>query len=275
MKRDFLQPPRRLLVIGAHPDDCEKVGGIALKLKSLGWAIKFLTMTNGAAGHHETPGAAMAQRRREEARRVAELTGFEYSILDFEDGRLTPGIPEREALMESIRGFSPDVIITHRPWDYHPDHRITSVLVQDCSYLLLVPGFLPLTPALSFTPAIFYMEDGFKKPCPFQPDLVLDVTAQADLKLLMFHQYDSQMYEWLPWIDGGLGDIPADDAQRLEWLAKSRFGTSGMRCAKRYREELSRRYGIAGENVRDAEALESCEYGRQLSEQELSDVFPF
>lgn len=275
MKRNFLQLPRRLLAVGAHPDDCEKAGGIALKLKSLGWEIKYLTMTNGASGHQETPGAAMAQRRREEARRVAGLTGFEYSILDFEDGRLTTGMPEREALMGVIRRFCPDVILTHRPWDYHPDHRITSILVQDCSYLLLVPGFLPLTPAMPFMPAIFYMEDGFKKPCPFQPDLVVDISAQADLKLLMFHQYDSQMYEWLPWIDGTLGEVPAEDDKRLAWLAKSRFGLSGLRCAESYRDELLKRYGPAGEQTVQAEALEMCEYGRQLSSRKLSIVFPF
>lgn len=267
---------RRLMVIGAHPDDCESVGGIALRLKEQGWQIMFLSVTNGSAGHHATPGAAMVLRRAQEARKVSELTGFAYQILDIDDGRLTTGLHERDMLMRAIRGFAPDVIITHRPNDYHTDHRNTSQLVQDCSYLLMVPAICPLTPAMKRMPAIFYKADRFQKPAPFSPDLVFDISDLAQQKLLMFHQHTSQVYEWLPWVAGeNMAAIPQDEDGRLEWLRQGRFGTDGSAYADAWRSQLISKYGERGRLATSAEALEVCEYGRQLNQQELQDYFPF
>lgn len=270
------QNARRLMVIGAHPDDCESVGGIALNLIALGWQVLFLSATNGSAGHHLMPGGALALRRAKEARKVAEISGVVYQILDIEDGKLTTGLPEREQMMRAIRGFNPHVIITHRPNDYHPDHRNTSLLVQDCAYLLAVPGICPLAPPMEGMPAIFYKADRFMKPAPFNPDLVFDVSAQAEAKLLMFHQHTSQMYEWLPWIAGeNMASVPQDEASRLDWLRQTRFGQDGALYADTWREALVRKYGDAGYQVKHAEALEACEYGRQLSPEETAAYFPF
>lgn len=276
MAENMKQDARRLMVIGAHPDDCESVGGIALKMLSLGWRVCFLSATNGSAGHQDMPGAALAKRRAAEAQAVSRLTGIEYLILDNEDGRLTTGLRERDMMMRAIRGFSPEVIITHRPNDYHPDHRNTSLLVQDCAYLLAVPGACPLTPPMAGMPAIFYKADSFQKPAPFSPDLVFDVSEQAETKLRMYHQHASQMYEWLPWIEGeDMSLIPSGDEARLEWLRKGRFGAAGGACADAWRAQLISKYGEKGRQVSCAEALEICEYGRKMSEAELAACFPF
>lgn len=57
-------PKLRILAIGAHPDDCdEQFGGTAAKLAKAGHRVKFLSVTNGDAGHHEMGGAALAKRR--------------------------------------------------------------------------------------------------------------------------------------------------------------------------------------------------------------------
>ena len=267
---------KRLMVIGAHPDDCEAVGGIALTLKSLGWRVRFLSATDGSAGHQSMPPEALAERRREEARKVSGLTGIEYEILDNEDGYLTAGLKERMMIMAAIRAFQPDAVITHRPWDYHPDHRNTSILVQDCAYLLQVPNVLPESPIMPFQPAVFHMQDGFTKPCPFRADLVFDVSGQAEKKLLMYHQHASQMYEWLPWVDRtDLSEIPEGDAERLAWLSRTRFNTRSEGTAERFREALVKKYGAAGEQATHAEALEVCEYGRRMTPSELAEMFPF
>lgn len=270
-----ISPAPGLMVIGAHPDDCESVGGLALAMMEQGWRVCFLSVTNGSAGHHQMQGAALVKRRAEEARRVSEQTGIAYVILDIEDGKLGTSLPEREALMRAIRDFSPEVIITHRPNDYHADHRATALLVQDCSYLLAVPNICPLSPPMARMPAIFYKADRFKKPAPFVPDLVFDVSRYEQRKLQMYHQHTSQMYEWLPWVEGvDLSTIPEDEAGRLAWLAAGRFGQDGRRYAQDWREQLVAKYGTAGQQVISAEALEICEYGRQLSEEELRSCFP-
>lgn len=88
----------------------------------------------------------------------------------FDDGRLTPSLEARETLMRTIRNFKPDVIFTNRACDYHPDHRATGQLVQDCSYLMGVPAICPDTPVLRKTPTILYWADGFTDPKPFRSD---------------------------------------------------------------------------------------------------------
>lgn len=265
------------MIIGAHPDDCEHAAGIALKLLDRGHKIKFLTTTNGCSGHHEQMGGTIAMRRKKEAEKVAKLTGIEYEMLDFDDGSLTAGLPERKRLMRAIREYHPDIVFTHRPCDYHPDHRATSTLVQDCSYLLQVPNVCPLTPVMDCMPAVFYMQDSFRKPYPFQPDLVFDIDSVFDRKMEMYHQYTSQLYEWLPWVDHAIDpQMPDedDDAGRLEWLKRT-GGQRYARYADEIRDKLIAKYGEAGKKTRYAEALEMCEYGRQLSPTELADLFCF
>ena len=267
---------KRYLVVGAHPDDCEGVAGIALKLIDLGHRVRFLAATNGCSGHHVNMGGALAARRQEEARSVARLTGVEYELMEFDDGSLTAGLNERKAMITAIRKFCPDVIITHRPCDYHPDHRATSQLVQDSSFLVQVPNVCPLTPVMRSMPAVFYMQDEFRKPYPFSPDLVFDIDSVMERKARMYHQYVSQMYEWLPWVGQAPGGtIPEDDDARFEWLKTSYIYPMSRRSAELYRGALTAKYGAAGEQVGCCEALEICEYGEMLTDEALHALFPF
>lgn len=44
-------PPLQIIVIGAHPDDCDiDAGGTAALWASMGHNVKFLSLTNGDAG---------------------------------------------------------------------------------------------------------------------------------------------------------------------------------------------------------------------------------
>ncbi len=264
----------KVLVIGAHPDDCESSGGIALRFVRAGHSVKFLCATNGFSGHQERMGGALSQTRWQEALRVSKLTGIEVEFLDHNDAYLTAGLPERINMLRAIRTYAPDIIITHRPNDYHPDHRNTSILVQDCSYLIQVPNICPMTPVLRYQPAIFYMQDWFKKPYPFQPDLVFDITDVYEDKMRMWHQYTSQMYDWLPWVDG-ITDVPEDDEERFQWLLKSRFAARSKDFADENRELLTEKYGESGKAAKYAEGLEICEYGGHFSEQQLKEYFSF
>lgn len=268
-------PPIRALMIGAHPDDCEfKTGGLALKYRQRGDIVKFVSATNGNAGHHEMGGGPLARRRATECRAVAEVADIEYEVLEIDDGRLVVDLSNRDRILRLIREFQPDVVFTHRPNDYHPDHRGTGVLVQDASYLIRVPNICPQTPHLSKTPIIAYMSDGFRKPVPFTADVVVSIDEVQEPKSRMLHCHTSQMYEWLPY-DGGYSDeIPPDEAGRLQWIqARSEKRDAGT--ADRFREVLIARYGEeAGQAVRTAEAFEISEYGRGLRPDEVDVYFP-
>ena len=180
----------------------------------------------------------------------------------------------RDRFIRLIREFQPDLLFTHRPNDYHPDHRRTGILVQDASYLIRVPNICPLTPHLTQTPIILYFQDYFQKPIPFQPDVVVAIDDVVEAKARMLHCHVSQMYEWLPF-DGGYADeVPDGDAERLAWTQGRTEQRDGV-SAKRFRASLIGRYGEAdGNAVGCAEAFEVSEYGRDLPPDEIDRYFP-
>ena len=70
------QEKSRIIVIGAHPDDCDlDAGGIAAMFAEMGHAVKFVAVTNGDAGHHKIQGRALAERRYAETQEVAKQIG--------------------------------------------------------------------------------------------------------------------------------------------------------------------------------------------------------
>lgn len=269
---------RSVLVIGAHPDDADfKAGGIACKYASHGDHVRFISMTNGGAGHHEQAGRRLVERRRSEAESAADHAGIEYSVLDNRDGELQPSLENRRALIRLLRSAKPDLVLTHRPNDYHPDHRYTSRLVQDAAYMVTVPNVCPDTPPLETNPVIGYLDDEFQKPVPFEPDVVVAVDDVIDQKFGMLDAHESQVYEWLPANQGILDQVPADESDRREWLETGalREIAAMERVADRFRDRLVERYGErAGRNVQYAEAFEGCEYGAPLDEAATAHLFP-
>lgn len=268
--------PLRILILGAHPDDADiKAGGTAARWCDLGHTVKLASLTNGQAGHHLMPGPDLARRRRAEAQRAAAVIGATYDVLDNPDGELTDSLERRRQVIRLIRNFQPDLVITHRPVDYHPDHRITGLLVQDASYLLTVPAICPETPHLRQTPVILYFSDAFKKPCRFEPHLVVDIDAQVDQVVAMLHCHESQFYEWLPYNAGYRDPVPDGDEARLAWLGE-RIRRRLQPLADRYRDLLVKTYGRDhGGRIRYMEAFEVSEYGAPLDAELRQRLFPF
>lgn len=265
----------KILVIGAHPDDCDiKAAGVAALYTQLGHEIRFVSMTNGESGHHEMSGAELADRRREEARKSGEVLGIRYDVLHHRDGRLQPDLDARFHLIGLIREYQPDLILTHRPNDYHPDHRYTSQLVCDAAYMVTVPPIVPEVPALRDNPVIAYLSDHFTRPYPFSPTVVVDIEPVLDTVVAMLDCHVSQFYEWLPY-NKFCDTPPADPAERRAWLGdvyRNRF--AGL--ADQYRDLLVQTYGEEhGRKVRYIEAFEPCEYGSPLNDENRLKLFPF
>lgn len=158
--------PLNILVIGAHPDDADLcAGGTAVKWAAEGHRVKFLSLTNGDAGHQSQGGGALAKRRRNEAREVAKRLGIaEYEVLDNHDGELLPSLDVRLQVIRQIRSWNADVVILPRPNDYHPDHRNTGLVVQDAAYMVIVPNVASDTPPLEKNPFFYIARTGLKNP---------------------------------------------------------------------------------------------------------------
>lgn len=264
--------PLRIMFIGAHPDDCDiKGGGTAALFVELGHQVKFLSVTNGDAGHQSQGGGMLAKRRIAETKEVAKRLGVSYDVLDNHDGELLPTLDIRLQIIRKIREWEADVVIAPRSNDYHPDHRYTGVLVQDAAFMVGVPNVAPDVEPLRKNPVFLYFQDNFKKPNPFQPDIAVDITTVIDKKLAGLDAHQSQFYEWLPWIGNYEEEVPKDPAKHKAYLLQKRVSKPNPDVQK----SLEKWYGSArAAKVLYAEAFEICEYGSQPTEADIRALFP-
>jgi len=264
----------RVVAVFAHPDDADsKMSGTAIQWAKMGAAVKFVSLTNGDAGHYEEGGGALAKRRRAEAQEAAKKFGIdEYVVLDNHDGELLPTLEVRKQVIREIREWDADVVIGLRPNDYHPDHRNAGKLVQDAAYMVVVPNVVSDVPPLKKNPVFLYMQDRFEKPNPFEHDIVVAIDEVIDQKVAGLDAHTSQMYEWLPWVSGNIEDVPAGDEARREWL-KERWIERTL--SDEQREGLEKWYGEEqAQQYNYAESFEIAEYGQQPSEDEIRELFP-
>jgi LmbE family N-acetylglucosaminyl deacetylase len=269
----------RIIAFGAHPDDCElKVAGVGAKWAALGHHVKFVSVTNGDIGHWGMAGGPLAQRRTAEVRRCAKILGIQTEVLDIHDGELLPTLENRKLITKLIREWKADVVLSHRPNDYHPDHRNVGLLVQDAAYMVTVPYFCPDIPYLQKNPVFLFYEDRFTKPNRFAADIVVRIDDVIDKKLAAVEALESQFYEG--GCNGGPQLVPdpndGDAVAARRRQVRDNFDSRFAATAKRFASELVERYGRdVAKTVRYAEAFEICEYGRMPAKDEVLKLFPF
>lgn len=268
-----------IICFGAHPDDAEyKSGGVAALWAKAGHRVKLVSVTNGDIGHWAMAGGPLAKRRTAESALVAKRLGVTSEVLDIHDGELEPTLENRRKITRLIRQWNADIVIAHRPWDYHPDHRYVGVLVQDAAYMVQVPHFCPDTPPLKSNPVFLYSSDRFQKPYPFKADIAVAIDDVFEQKVDALLALESQTFE-----GGALGSKeqmeaapPASDPEgRRKWL-RDRWMARSKSEADLFRDTLVKLYGDdAGRKAQFAEAFEICEYGRQPRPDEIRRLFPF
>ena len=268
----------RIIAFGAHPDDAEfQLGGCAIKWAQLGHKVKLVSVTNGDIGHWKMAGGPLAKRRTAESKEAAKRMGVESLVLDIHDGEIMPTLANRKTIARLIREWQADLVFTHRPHDYHPDHRSAGLLIRDAAFMVGVPFYVPDTPPVKRNPVFMYFPDRFTRPYPFQADIAISIDDVFDKKVHALDALESQVYE-----GGANGSAQTliqrkahDPVARKEILKASWTGRNG-RIADLFRESLVKWYGPEkGKAVKTAEAFEVCEYGRRPSEAELKILFPF
>jgi len=161
----------------------------------------------------------------------------------------------------------------------HSDHRYTGILMQDAAYMVTVTFYCPDVPRLSKNPVLLYLPDGFQKPNPFGPDVVVAIDDIIEQKANALRLLESQIKSL--WATGNFEKVvpvPKAEAER-EARRKAmhyRFKRRAESVANKYRAKLIELYGEEkGKKIRYAEAFELCEYGGRASPDKLKQLFPF
>lgn len=273
----------RIIAFGAHPDDCEFcAGGTAALWAAQGHHVKFVSCTNGDIGHWRMAGGQLARRRAAEVRKCAEILGNQVQVLDIHDGELMVTMENRRTICRLIRDWQADIVISHRPNDYHPDHRYAGVLVMDAAFMVTVPHFCPDVPYLAKNPVFLFTDDELKRPNPFTPDVAVAIDDVIEKKIAAIEALESQFYEG--GCNGGPDLVPdpknsaavaaRKQQVRDEFLRYPYYGAA--ETAERFRPVLAKYYGAQrAAEIKYAEAFEICEYGRKPDVNELRQLFPF
>jgi LmbE family N-acetylglucosaminyl deacetylase len=270
------QTPRvlRVVAFGAHPDDAElKFAGTAALMAAQGHKVKLVALTNGDVGHFAQAGGPLAKRRKSEFEACHKKLGVETEVLDIHDGELMPDLETRKKVANIIRAWQADIVLSHRPWDYHPDHRAVGKLAEDSAVVVAAPFFMPYTPPTKRNPIFLFYSDNFQKPYPFDPIVAVGFDEVAQKKWDCIGDMPSQFADADSWQARYRGNAPADPAARATMILDGvKQRDAGI--ANKYRSLLVSLYGSPkGAAIKYAEAFELNQYGTAATADELKQMF--
>jgi LmbE family N-acetylglucosaminyl deacetylase len=184
--------PKRVLAIAAHPDDIElQCAGTLARFAANGSTVIMAIATDGSAGHRTIPPKELVEIRHSEAARSTAILGAELHWLGFTDELLSEDMTTRLRFVELIRAANPDIILTHSPADYHPDHRTVYRLAFDASFVASLPN-VPMEHAATTSTAALLHFDHFAG-VNFVPEEYVDITDAYEIKKAMLACHQSQM----------------------------------------------------------------------------------
>lgn len=228
----------------AHPDDAEiLVGGTLPHLKSIGWEIGILTMTSGDCGSATHSREEIARIRQAEAKAAANSIGAEYECAGLQDVEIFANAENLRRVVELMRRFNPDVVITHSPVDYMVDHEETSRLVRSATFALAIPLYdtreTNAAKPTAATPALYYADpvEGIDLVGErLWPQFYVNISQTIERKKEMLSHHASQR-DWLR-AHHGLDEYLD---QMARWAAK--YGEEcGCTFAEGFRQHLGHGY---------------------------------
>jgi LmbE family N-acetylglucosaminyl deacetylase len=256
----------KVIVIFAHPDEGEiYAGGITALYTQLGHEVKFMSLTNGDAGHYSMKPEDLADRRYKEAMNAKMILGLsEYEVLDYHDGILENSKEIHKKVAESIRDWHADIVFTFYPAKGgHNDNMNTGWIVREASSLL----------DQDTMPVFIYMRDFHTASFSYIPDFAIDIDGVWEIKLAACGAHESQVIEYNPNMEGVLEEVLASKEKQDEFLFHNTIPFSIVRpdnflaLEKWYGKELAK-------GVTYVEEFEIAEYGRQINEKDVMELFP-
>lgn len=180
-----------LIFFGAHPDDLEILcGGTIARCVAQGHAVWMAVATNGNVGSPTLTNAEIAAVRQGEAEASARTLGAQLIWMNENDEFLFDDERTRLKFVDAVRQAKADVIITHNPNDYHPDHIACSKLASDARILSAVRLIKTAHPQVGKSPELFHMDSiaGLR----FEPQFFVDISAHFEKKQEALRSHQSQ-----------------------------------------------------------------------------------
>lgn len=223
-----------ILAIGAHPDDIETMcGGTLAKYASLGHKVFLATATNGNIGSATHSMEEIARIRKAEAAKSAAIIGAEYICLDYDDEMFYEDKSVRMAFINLVRHCQADVIITHNPVDYNPDHELTSKIVNDIAVMIPIAHLKTKEPPCDKIPSIFYFEP--VSGMGFIPTDYVDITDFYETKVKMLNCMESQK----AWMAANYESLRGDEDKFFDTI-RITSEYRGMQAGVKYAEGFVR-----------------------------------
>ena len=214
----------RVLAVGAHPDDLEILcAGSLAKYALRGDHVTMAVSTNGEVGSSTLSKSEIAEIRKSEAKASADVIGAELIWMGYPDEFLFSNEQTRLDFLNMVRRARPDVILTHAPSDYHPDHRTTGGILWDIRVMTTVPNIRTQAPPCETIPEIYYYDT--IAGIDFTPQYYVDIGETFELKKKMLACHKSQS----PWLEQQYNMSYLDF---IEYTGRYR----GLQCGARFAE---------------------------------------
>ena len=260
------QQPLRVMMIFAHPDEGEVyTGGTAALYTQLGHQVKFMSLTNGDAGHWVEKPEVLAKRRYQEAMNAKKILNLaEYEVLDYHDQGLKNTKEARAKVVRSIEAFKPDIVFTYYPAaGGHIDNMTAGYIVRDAARDLKMEKL----------PVFLYVRDYHTSTFTYIPHFAFSIDKVWETKLKACGAHQTQVAEAIPHSMGILDEVRKNPAKQKELIDDNTYAFS--KVFPTYMFALEKWYGKEGASkIKYAEGFEVAEFGRQVQEEEIFTLLP-
>lgn len=264
--KNIAQTKLRVMVIFAHPDEGEiYAGGVTALYTQMGHQVKFLSLTNGDAGHYEMKPEALAKRRYQEAMKAKKILGLaDYEILDYHDKYLKNTEESRKKVINSIERFEPDVVFSYYPAKGgHNDNMTAGYIVREAASSVRTKK----------APVYLYMRDFHTINFSHIPDFAVLIDSVWETKLAACSAHESQVIEANPKQEGVLEEVLASKEKQREFLIHNTIPFSRPTPDKVF--AAIKWYGRQkAEASVYMETFELAEFERQVSDKEAFELLP-